>query len=124
MVREDDSWRIRLRPVRELWTKLGEPRVLQPENQPAAITLHGKPALIQIEWAAEHPGAIRIGEAEICPGDHSKETLALLDHGVIEYFDQGGLAYGATETAETVLREEIRIPAGASQIMIFEFAGL
>ena len=92
-------------------------------EQPTAFTLQGKPALVQIDWAAEHPGTIRIGGAEIRPGDHSKETLVLLDHGMVEYFDRGGLTYGATEAAETVLQEEIRIPSGASRITIFESAG-
>ena len=123
LVREDDFFRIRLQPVRELRNRLGEPRVLQPENQPAVIALQGKPALVKIEWAAEHPEAIRIGDAEIHPGDHSKETMILLDHGIIEYFDRGGLAYWATEAAATILREEIRIPAGAARITVFEFAG-
>ena len=62
-------------------------------------------------------------EAEIRSGDHSKETLVLLDYGMVEYFDRGGLTYGATEAAETVLQEEIRIPSGASRITIFESAG-
>ena len=62
-------------------------------------------------------------EAEIRSGDHSKETMVLLDHGIIEYFDRGGLVYGATETVETVLREEIRIPAGTARITVFESVG-
>ena len=62
-------------------------------------------------------------EAEIRSGDHSKETMVLLDHGIIEYFDRGGLTYGATEAAETVLREEIRIPAGTARITVFESVG-
>ena len=109
---------LRFRPAREILRRFENSRVIQPGENPCEIPLSGEPTLVRITWTAESPGEIRIGNTALRPAAGTKETMILLDHGIIEYFDRGGLRYGALEAAETVLQDTLRIPAGAKRVCL------
>ena len=120
LARAADGYRVRLRPVRELRNCFKESGVILPEKNPAEIPLSGKPALLRITWAGAQPGAIRMGKTALQPRNESKETMILLDHGIIEYFDLDGLVYGAVEAEETAVTDRVQV-SGAQTITVSDY---
>lgn len=123
LVRRDGSCRIRFRPAGELRDRFAQCRMIASGDGSADISLSGSPVILKIRWSSESGKTIEIGKTAIRAGQNSDETVLILDHGIIEYFDRDGLVYGAVEAGVKILREKVVVREGVKNITLFEFTG-
>ena len=53
-------------------------------------------------------------------GDSAQPLTLIVDHGIVEYFGDGGTVYGSMEAEEDVLSGEITVGSDAENICVFE----
>ncbi|MCR5092654.1 MAG: nucleoside/nucleotide kinase family protein [Lachnospiraceae bacterium] len=115
----ESGYRICFRPVRELWESFREAELIRPDGGRAEIRPEGEPVVMAVEWETAGPAVIRTDETEI-RFEHAKaQTTVILDHGIMEYYGNNGLLYGAAEMEEAVLSKRILVEKGVKQIRVY-----
>ncbi|MCR4689869.1 MAG: glycoside hydrolase family 32 protein [Lachnospiraceae bacterium] len=114
--RTKEGERIRFAPVKELWDRFSLKAEHSPNQEGTfVLPLAGAPAVLEVEWTGCE-ALMQVGSAKIRFSQTEGSTVLIIDHGIVEYYGNGGFAYGALETDETVLSEECRILAGAAVV--------
>ncbi len=122
LVRQKDIYRIRFRPVRELWNSFTLRREYTATDSGLILPLTGKPAIMEITWKPGQEKAISVGETEITAAAENSKLLLLIDRGIIEYWMDDGLVYGAVEAAPELLSGRVEIHSAAESVQVFEYA--
>lgn len=120
LVKQGNSWKMCFRPVRELWRRFSEGREFTAENGKVAVPMGGKPVIAVINWGPGVTHTVKVGTAEIDAGDSVQPLTLIVDHGIVEYFGDGGRVYGAIEVEENILDGDIAVNSGAESIRVFE----
>ena len=81
----------------------------------------GKPVIAEIIWKPGREKTVTAGKTVISAGAETDRMLLLVDHGIIEYWVDDGLVYGAVETDMDILSGRMEIRPGAESIRIFEY---
>ena len=108
------------RPVRELWRRFSEGREFTAENGKVAVPMGGKPVIAVISWKPGEKHIVKVGATEIEAGASAQPLTLIADHGIVEYFGDGGRAYGAIEVEENILDGDIAVNSGAESVRVFE----
>ncbi len=111
--------RIGFKPIRELWERFKMEKEVMPSGGLIDFKLDGNPAVVVIEWGARERASIRIGGLKITVRNTGKPTVVILDHGIIEYYSEGGALYGAVEAEEDILFKSIAAGPGAMKAYIY-----
>ncbi len=115
----ESGYRICFRPVRELWERFRKSESIRPDGSGTELRPDGKPVVMVVEWETADHAVIRTDKTEICVRDTKTPTTFIIDHGIVEYYGNNGLLYGAVETEEDVLSKSILIEKGVKQICIY-----
>ena len=99
--------RIRFRPAREITDRFGGPAACEGGPDGFRILPDGRPVLLSITASAPGTREIRVGETDIAVPCGSEPLLLLADNGAVEYYGEGGFAYGAAEVSPDALSREI-----------------
>jgi sucrose-6-phosphate hydrolase SacC (GH32 family) len=118
---QNGRYRIRFRPVRELWDSFRVCREYSPNGNSLILPLTGKPVIAEIIWKPGQEKTVTIGKTGINTGAETDRMLLLVDHGILEYWTNDGLVCGAVETDMDVLSDRMEIRSGAESIRIFEY---
>ena len=81
---------------------------------PDGITIQpsGKPIVLHTDWQPGDAKEIKAGGKTIRVRAKNNEVLFIVDHGMIEYWADDGLIYGAVEVDEDTLFHPISIKSG------------
>lgn len=135
LVRQEEQYRIKFTPVRELNALKQPVHTLEKGKRRAKISLNGSPTEVVLSWEAQKKGrtSMSLGNYRITAdfvretisfydlekhadtavipfSRHSPLTLTLIiDQEVIEFFGNHGIIYGAVEMEENILRKTITV---------------
>ena len=115
----ESGYRICFKPVRELWEIFREAELLRPAGSRVEMCPDGNPVVMVVEWETTDPAVLKTDETEICFKNTNTPTTVIIDHGIMEYYGDNGLIYGAVETEEDILSKRIFIEKGVKQLRIF-----
>ena len=121
LFRKNSQYRIRFRPVRELWDSFRLCREYTATDSSLSIPLTGKPVIVEIVWKPGQEKTVAVGETRIVAGTGNDRMLLLADCGIIEYWADAGLIYGAVETDMDHLSGWMEIHPGTESIRVFEY---
>ncbi len=114
-----DSCRICFKPVSQLWDNFHLSKQLFPEGRPVEEKPGGRPVAAVIRWNSADSGRVKAGDINIEIDHKGKPATVIIDHGIVEYFADDGLVYGAVETEEDVLFKGICTGPGVESIMLY-----
>lgn len=123
LVRLEDGYRIRFMPVRELRPCFR----IAAEQGPADglnLPLAGRPVLLELSFSGDPDRERQIligGQAVSLPAGCAGAEI-LIDHGIAEYWADGGLRYGATEIGGDALGGRIEASFPVLSARLYEFA--
>ncbi len=120
LVKQGNSWKMCFRPARELWRRFSEGREFTAENGKVAVPMGGKPVIAVISWKPGEKHIVKVGATEIEAGASAQPLTLIADHGIVEYFGDGGRVYGAIEVEENILDRDIAVNSGAESVRVFE----
>ena len=123
LLRRNDQYRIRFRPVREIRDSFRLCGEYAPNNNSLILPLAGKPVLAEIVWKPGQEKTVTVGETGISAVAGSSGMLLLADRGIIEYWLDDGLVYGAVETDMEILSGRMEISSGTESVRVFEYCG-
>ena len=121
LVKQEDGYRIRFLPVREIRTYFSLNNVYTPEPFGVTIQPAGKPVALKTSWLPGKTKEITAGGKTIRVRAKSNEVLFIADHGIIEYWADDGLIYGAVEVDEDVLFHRISLNSGISKVEMLTY---
>lgn len=120
LMKVDGGWKMCFRPVREIWKRFSKYREHTVENGKVAVPMGGKPVIAVINWKSGEKHIVKVGATEMEVGDSAQPLTLIVDHGIVEYFGDGGTVYGSMEAEEDVLSGEITVGSDAENICVFE----
>ena len=121
LYRQNGRYRIRFRTVRELWDSFRLCREYSATDSSLILPLSGKPVIVKAVWKPGQEKTVEIGGNRISAGTESSEMILLADRGIIEYWSDDGLIYGAVETDPDILSGRMEIHSGAESVQVFEY---
>ncbi len=121
LVKQEDGYRIRFRPVREIRNHFNLCNEYTSESDDIIIRPSEKPIALMTNWQPGKTKEITAGGKTIHVQAKKDEILFIVDHGMIEYWADGGLIYGSVEVDEDVLFHPISMKAGISKVTMLEF---
>ncbi len=124
LVKQKDGYRIRFRPVREIMNRFSVSNEFTSESGGIVIRPSGKPMVLKTSWqTGRQTKEITAGGKTICIQAKNRDVLFIVDHGVMEYWADDGLIYGAVEVDEDVLFREITVSPGIDRVETSCFLG-
>ena len=63
--------------------------------------------MAKIDWEMKVPAVLQVGETKIMFNKTDVPAIVIIYHGLVEYFSENGLVYGAVETEENVLSKKV-----------------
>ena len=120
LIKQEDGYRMRFRPVSELRSRFSPCNEYTSESEGIVIQPSGKPVILKTSWQPGQTKEITAGGKAIHVQAKSDEVLFIVDHGIIEYWADSGLIYGAAEVDEDVLIHPISVQSGVRKVEMFE----
>ena len=121
LIRQNDQYRICFRPVRELWDSFRLRCEYASTDSSVILPLEGKPIAAEIIWKPGQEKTVTIGGSMIRVGTENTKLILLADQGIIEYWFDDGMVYGAMETETELLTGRMEIHSGAESVRIYEY---
>ncbi len=115
--------RISFQPVRELWERFTDVTELTGSEGTVEHKLSGHPIVAKIDWETKVPAVLQVGKTKIMINKTDVPTIVIIDHGLVEYFSENGLVYGAVETEENVLSKKV-VVRSIKSMKVFSREGL
>ena len=115
-IKQGNDYRIRFQPVREIRSHFRLNNEYTPEPDGITFQLSGEPVALKTSWQPGNAKEITAGGKTIRVRAKSKEVLFIADHGMIEYWADDGLIYGAVEVDEDILFHQISLKSGVSKV--------
>ena len=116
LIKQGNDYRIRFQPVREIRSHFRLNNEYTPEPDGITFQLSGEPVALKTSWQPGNAKEITAGGKTIRVRAKSKEVLFIADHGMIEYWADDGLIYGAVEVDEDILFHQISLKSGVSKV--------
>ena len=112
LLKVNNDYKMRFTPVSQLYQAFTRKENLAADRDELTTVMEGSPVLIKASWLPGYEKRVNIGEQELHIQGGSREAIILVDHGIIEYYAEEGLLYGAVEAEEKVLYGSVHIPEG------------
>ena len=122
LFRQNDRYRICFRPVRELWDCFRLCHEYTATDSSLILPLAGKPVIVKMVWKPGQEKTVTVGGRRITVGAENSKLLLLIDHGIIEYWMEDGLFYGAVESDPDILSDQMEIHSGTETVQVFEYS--
>ena len=118
-----NEWRIRFQPVREVWDHFHLIREWHADAHGLQIPMNGLPVMAVLTTETPGTRTLCTGKTELAIPCGESPTILIIDHGIIEYFADGGLMYGTLEAEEDILQKEMTIinSQAADCLKLYEF---
>ena len=122
LLRQESGYRVRLRPVRALWDHFTLSRSFSPSPSPLRLPLAGRPVLLEAAWEPGREKTVLAGGQRIPVSAAGGEpVLFLLDHGILEYWGEDGLVWGAVETDASGLSGSLELSPGTAGVRLYDY---
>ena len=122
LFRQNGRYRICFRPVRELWDCFRLCHEYTATDSSLILPLAGKPVIVKMVWKPGQEKTVTVGGRRIIAGAENSKLLLLIDRGIIEYWMEDGLFYGAVESDPDILSDQMEIHSGAETVQVFEYS--
>jgi len=122
LFRQNDQYRIRFQPVRGLWDCFRLRHKYPATDSSLILPLTGKPILVEIIWKPGQKKTVIFGKTRISASTENDRMLLLADHGIIEYWADDGMIYGAVEADPDILSGWMEIHSATESIQVSEFS--